>query len=75
MNNKSNVFSIGDKVVYCYDETYSFRPAPCATGTVLFVDTDGDVFVKWDKPIPEHSEMIEAFYRPDWVKPISIGGF
>ena len=74
MNNKSNV-SIGDKVVYCYNESFSFHPTPGATGTVLFLATDGDVFVEWDKPIPEHNPTTAAFYRPDRVKPISVGGF
>lgn len=74
MSNKSSL-SIGTKVTYCYTYAYSFNPAPGAIGEITKIDDDGDVWVKWNKPLPLHHDRDDACYRSSWVRPISIGGF
>lgn len=74
MSNKSSL-SIGTRVTYCYNTTFSFHPARGAIGEITKIDADGDVWVEWDKPLPKHPSQHTACYTSSWVRPISIGGF
>lgn len=76
MGNKSNI-SVGTKVAYCHDTAspFGFHPAPGAIGEITNIDSDGDFWVKWNKPLPLHPDRDDACYNPSWVRPISMGGF